>query len=264
MKVINIKDLRAKKSATEKENKLWELDDYFEYCFIDDYESIYDKFKVESIQVDDYFVSILEAKGKYHMVAVRFPKIYDVHEIVEFLDTHSFGFDEKGKDGYYIDNAAEIEKAVLYKGLPIVVATIGKDSVYISTDGLTEVTDSYEHYNSIVNPADASLVDVQKEMENDSAADWDDSITLGKQKTYLDDGRHVKVSAWADDGYTFITYSFSAAGIENYSDQEITLYLKQYGLSEVMNNKKFEIFHFVDQDANACRSINIVVGEPDD
>ncbi|SDI52903.1 hypothetical protein [Natribacillus halophilus] len=268
MKVINIKDLRMKNSSIEKENKLWEFDDYFEYCLIDDYESIFDKFKVESIKIDDYFVSILESGKNYLMIALLFPKTYNVHEIVDFLDNHSFGFNEKDENGYFIDNAASIETTLLFKGMPIVVSTIGNDKIYFSIDGLTEITDSYQHYHSIVNTADASKVDVQKEMEKNQSyepfADWDDSITLGKQTTYLDDGRYIRADVWAEDGYTFITYSFSAKGIENYSGEQLTKYLKQNGMSQKLDKDNYDFFRFTDQDSNDRLSVTIVVGEADD
>jgi hypothetical protein len=73
LKIIDISDLRLKKSKRTAE-QLREFDDYYEYCFIKDYEMKYENFRSQSIQLADVFVTLLELKTKTILVFLLFPK----------------------------------------------------------------------------------------------------------------------------------------------------------------------------------------------
>lgn len=158
MKIIDIKDLRLRKIKNVHEGKLREFDDYYEYCLVDDYEMIYDKFQLDSIQMDDIFISILEYYGQFELVSIQFPKTYDVHEIVEWIDGHVIGFNTQDKEGYYVEDATEILQGVLYKNMPLIIASKGNRKLYINQ--LDEVTEGFESYSKIINPDQAKTVEL--------------------------------------------------------------------------------------------------------
>lgn len=160
MKIIDIKDLRLRKVKSAHEGKLREFENYYEYCLVDDYEMLYDKFQIESIQMDDIFVSILEHFGQLDFVSIQFPKTYDVHEIVEWIDGHVISFNKRDKSGYYVEGAEEIIKGVLYKSKPLIIANKGTQKIYVNQ--LDEVTEEYERYSEIINTERAKTVDLSK------------------------------------------------------------------------------------------------------
>ena len=160
MKIIDISNLRMKKANDKVEQYLREFDDHYEYCIIKDYEMMFDEFKSQSIQIDDYFVTLLELKHKTLLASLLFPKTYDIHEIVEWLDTHSVSFNEKDKGGYFISKATTITSAVKFKGDPIVVASRGRQKAYYSIIDLPEITELYDNYSQIVNTGNATPVNV--------------------------------------------------------------------------------------------------------
>jgi sRNA-binding regulator protein Hfq len=158
--MINISQLRMKRAKKEKEELLREFEDYYEYCFIKDYEMRYDDFMAQAIQIQDIFINLLELKGKTTMVSIMFPKSYNLHEIVEWLDSYTVSFNEKDAYGYFISNAHEIEDSMLFKGNPIVLASRGQEKIYFETKNLIEITDQYKNYHEIVNTVLAKDVDL--------------------------------------------------------------------------------------------------------
>src|SRR5699024_3299376 len=98
VKIIDVKDLRLRKIKNVHEGNLREFDNHYEYCLVDDYEMIYDKFQLDSIQMDDIFISILEYYGQFGLVSIQFPKIYAVHEIVDWIDEHVIGFNTQDNE----------------------------------------------------------------------------------------------------------------------------------------------------------------------
>src|SRR5699024_486999 len=167
MTIIDIRSLRNEKYGHEHENKLWEFEDYYEYCFCDNYEKMYDDFKTEAVQIEDYFINLLNAYNWYIMVSILFLKSYSIQEIVTFLDSHIITFNKKNQPGYFIDQLNEINSVVVFKGIPIAIASVGKNKLYYSMDKLPDITDSYEFHQRIVNPQQAEAVDIGEEMDEE-------------------------------------------------------------------------------------------------
>jgi hypothetical protein len=159
MKVIDISALR-KERAKKQVSHLREFDDYYEYCFIEDYEMKYDDFKSDSIQLADIFVTLLECRGQIMMTSLQFPKTYDIGEIVIWLDSHTVSFNEGNRDSYYVANADEIVEGLTFKGLPIVLAKRGNRKLRYNTEDFQEVTEQYVNLPHIVNTELAKPVDL--------------------------------------------------------------------------------------------------------
>lgn len=60
---------------------------------------------------------------------------------------------------------------------------------------------------------------------------WDDSTGFMTQKDVLPDGRTLKSELWGEYGYTFLTYKFPVAGLEDLSKPEIVDYLISQGIA---------------------------------
>lgn len=60
---------------------------------------------------------------------------------------------------------------------------------------------------------------------------WDDAKSLGPQSDTLPDGRKLKSEAWFENEYTFLTYTFPMAGLENLTKEQIIKYLFSQGIN---------------------------------
>lgn len=158
MDITDIANLRMEKMVHKVEHYLREFDDDYEYCFIKDYELLFDEFKSQSIQVADCFVTLLEVKEKTFLTSLLFPKSYDVYDIARWLNSHTVSYNNRDQTGFYVKNAGKIIEAVKFKGAPIVLATRGKEKLYYNADPLVEVTKRYEQFSQIVNTADANSI----------------------------------------------------------------------------------------------------------
>lgn len=95
---------------------------------------------------------------------------------------------------------------------------------------------------------------------------YDDSVVIQKGNFQLDDSRQVNATAWAESGYTFLTYIFSIKDIETLSKNDLTEYLISQGIS--LDKDKFgdkvSILSGFDSLGNKYWNYTITVGESDD
>lgn len=98
-----------------------------------------------------------------------------------------------------------------------------------------------------------------------SQFDGDDSVVLGGDTTQLQDGRPVKVQAWSESGYTFVTYFLSIVNLENHSEDELINYLNFQGIKMgSCANRNTSILRYKDINRQECWSVTLAVGESDD
>jgi len=62
---------------------------------------------------------------------------------------------------------ALLEVNVVYKGLPIAIATRGIKRTDYDIKGLEDVTDSFDYYAKIINPSQAGMVDIEVVIEKE-------------------------------------------------------------------------------------------------
>jgi hypothetical protein len=148
MEIIDFSSEKNKHSI--KKGVLRRLPDCYEYCFLPDYEMKYDSFQSQSIQMLEFFFTLLELKNKTLFVSVQFPLYYDTDRIQEFLGYYTFSYDEKDEKGYYVKNAQEIVEGKLFKGKPLVIGRRGRKKLYYDVSDFIEVTAHYNQYHQIV------------------------------------------------------------------------------------------------------------------
>lgn len=79
--VINFKQFRDTKIFESIIKNLRSYDDIQEYCFISNYEMIYEKPVIDSIDIGDVIATILEYPTESELVAIQFPPEWKVGEI---------------------------------------------------------------------------------------------------------------------------------------------------------------------------------------
>jgi hypothetical protein len=160
MEIIDFSSEKHKHSI--KKGVLRRLPDCYEYCFLPDYEMKYDSFQSQSIQMLEFFFTLLELKNKTLLVSVQFPLYYDTDRIQEFLEYYTFSYDEKDEKGYYVKNAQEIVEGKLFKGKPLVIGRRGRKKLYYDVSDFIEVTAHYNQYHQIVHTGQAEIVDMDR------------------------------------------------------------------------------------------------------
>ncbi|TRY24798.1 hypothetical protein FOI68_14750 [Brevibacillus sp. LEMMJ03] len=158
MEIIDFSSEKNKHAI--KKGVLRRLPDCYEYCFLPDYEMKYDSFQSQSIQMLEFFFTLLELKNKTLFVSVQFPLYYDTDRIREFLEYYTFSYDEKDEKGYYVKNALEIVEGKLFKGKPLVIGRRGRKKLYYDVSAFLEVTAHYNQYHQIVHTGQAEIVDM--------------------------------------------------------------------------------------------------------
>lgn len=94
---------------------------------------------------------------------------------------------------------------------------------------------------------------------------WNDSTSFASQEDVLPDGRSLQSEMWGEYGYTFLTYKFPVAGLENLSKPEIVGYLISQGIKidvdrfPVENMQLLTNFNYSDQ-----YDLTITIAESDD
>src|SRR5699024_3548328 len=81
--------------------------------------------------------------------------------------SYTISFNKKDQAGYFINQANEIKSVIVFKGIPIAVASIGKNKLYYSIDELLDITDTYEFHQQIVNSQQAEAVGIGEEMDEE-------------------------------------------------------------------------------------------------
>lgn len=160
MEIIDFSSIKNKQSI--KKGILRKLPDCYEYCFLPDYEVKYDSFQSQSIQMLEFFFTLLELKNKTMFVSVQFPLYYDTDRIQEFLEYYTFSYDEKDEKGYYLKNTLEIVEGKLFKGKPLVIGRRGRKKLYYDASDFIEVTAQYNQFHQIVNTGQAEIADMDK------------------------------------------------------------------------------------------------------
>ncbi|UYZ14782.1 hypothetical protein A6764_07545 [Brevibacillus sp. WF146] len=155
MEIIDFSSEKNKHAI--KKGVLRRLPDCYEYCFLPDYEMKYDSFQSQSIQMLEFFFTLLELKNKTLFVSVQFPLYYDTDRIREFLEYYTFSYDEKDEKGYYVKNALEIVEGKLFKGKPLVIGRRGRKKLYYDVSAFLEVTAHYNQYHQIVHTGQAEI-----------------------------------------------------------------------------------------------------------
>jgi len=141
--VINFNELRFKKILNTL-GSLREFDDRYEFCLIDKYEEKFNTFNLDSIQIADTYVQMLEHKKRLFVVSYEFLKAnFNLKDILNWLHKYKIDIVEKqnNEQDYYI-TAESIVSALKFRGNPIVLYVKGSKRLKIDRD-LNEITDYF-------------------------------------------------------------------------------------------------------------------------
>lgn len=150
-----------------RNNTLREFKGYYEYCFINKYEEKYPYFETESIQLEDIFVTLLNARGRLCLVSLLFPKNkFNVDKIKNWLNKYKIDFIKGKTNKLTIKNAESIVSGLLYHDNAIILSVKGSKKLTIDTEKLDEVSDDYKEYEQYVNTAHSKDINFGNSNDN--------------------------------------------------------------------------------------------------
>ena len=90
----------------------------------------------------------------------------------------------------------------------------------------------------------------------------DDDLDIGWADGVLSDGRPYRVEGWAADQITLLTFFFSTAQIETYTDAQFIKLLEDEGLIEFSSDERYVAGEIVeDASGNQMWSVNVVIAD---
>ena len=97
---------------------------------------------------------------------------------------------------------------------------------------------------------------------NTSKTEDNDDIDIGWADGVLSDGRPYRAESWATDQITLLTFFFSSAQIEGYTNAQFIQLLVDESLIEFFGDRKYVTSKtFEDPSGNEIWSVNIVIAD---
>ncbi|MCL6454011.1 MAG: hypothetical protein K6T78_10420 [Alicyclobacillus sp.] len=157
--IVELQSWRKTKRQQQLAEHCREFEDYYEYCFIDDYTDKFGTFQVHSIQVGDAFIGILQEKGQYVLVSAQFlKKRFTLSAVAAWIDRMGVFFQDAECTRVRIAGASHRVDAVAFQGRPLVVYERGQQTIDVDLTFCPEVCDTYRSYDCIVSDARAKAV----------------------------------------------------------------------------------------------------------
>jgi hypothetical protein len=264
MEIIDFSSVKNKQSI--KKGILRKLPDCYEYCFLPDYEVKYDSFQSQSIQMLEFFFTLLELKNNTLFVSVQFPLYYDTDRIQEFLEYYTFSYDEKDEKGYYVKNTLEIVEGKLYKGKPLVIGRRGGKKLYYDASDFIEVTAQYSNYHQIVNTGQAEIVDMDEKKPviilNGRRMDTVPRIDFDLSKDLIISNGQFIVADYMDDycgNIGFYSASDPAIPVSYYLDNDAPVYIQidvgADGSKICVVEQKYNLDRLIENERNRIRQV---------
>ena len=148
--IINLHDYKDVKIYESIVKNIRIYDDIQEYCFVLDYEMIYEKPVIDAVDIGDVFAVFLKHPATLEIVAVQFPFEWDPMDIVLWMRDNVLSYNKKDDRGYYVENSSYVIEGLKFKGNPLVLASRGSEKLYYEATDYTEVTDVYNHFHQIL------------------------------------------------------------------------------------------------------------------
>ena len=106
--------------------------------------------------------------------------------------------------------------------------------------------------------------DRSNQTQNFVKSEENEAIDLAWGEGFLSDSRPYRVECWAEFQVTMLTFFFSTAGMENYSDLMFKELLSKEKLIQfVTNTPIISAMSFTDPSGNEMWSVNVVIGNED-
>jgi len=140
MEIIEFDRLKTKVDEGVME-KIREFNDYYEYCFIPEYEGKYSDCETDTIQMNKVHAVTLEIKGRFLLVGIQFFKnTFSIEEVINWLTIYNINYVDNQS---LVQNASELLKGVRFKGNVLVLYKKGNKKINFNYIDFPEITEIY-------------------------------------------------------------------------------------------------------------------------
>lgn len=142
--ITDLGEYKLKKFLLDR-GMLREYSDKYEFCMVEEYESLYPQFSLHSIGIGDIFLQIVERNGKYKLVSYEFSKeAFNVTDIALWMNTYQAKIYQEIKNNRVrVQGVNEIIDALKFKGNVVVLFEVGTDNENLEVEDLLEVTKAF-------------------------------------------------------------------------------------------------------------------------
>lgn len=129
--------------------------DEFEYRLLEDYDEKIDLMKTDCIQLADCFAQVTKNQGHYILLSILLEKkAHSIDSVVNWIEKHKVRLFSRDIESIQIKHVGEVLAAVCFRSQPIILYSVGPNTITLEADELQEVTTLYKHYKAISNTAD--------------------------------------------------------------------------------------------------------------
>ncbi|MCX5779560.1 MAG: hypothetical protein NTV45_01795 [Firmicutes bacterium] len=168
MEVRQLSDYRQQSKLERKKDRLRQIDQYYEYCFIKKWELMLRFTHTLMISIGDVAVNLVEEEGRLVFVSIIFScDRFSVPEVLDWLDNYAVFWEGSLRSSPKITGASEIVEGLLYKGQALILYKRGLAELDYIIDDFPEVTEKIKltHVVSdISNTKEVSLGTPEKEI----------------------------------------------------------------------------------------------------
>lgn len=184
--IIKITDLRKKRLA-KSSSRIREYEDRFEYCLVNKYEEKYETFEAHSVQLGSVFPQLLDLGSRVVLVSIDFYKDqFTFDDIVNWLDQYKIYCGAREQKVYSLNNAHEIIQGLRFKGIPLVLYSLGNLYIKLEPTDYREVTTDFVYSDCKVDTRMAKDLNAQlKIMFNGKVFDQVPRIDINAEEDLL-------------------------------------------------------------------------------
>lgn len=161
MNIINFEKFKIK-IDDELLEEIREFEDYYEYCFIDEYEEKYSDGQINSIEIGKVFAITLETKERFLLAGIAFYKNkFDIKKVIKWLKVYNISYINNES---FVKSAKEIIEGIHFKGRVVVLYERGNKKVNFDKDSFIEITDRYNTIREKINTSNSKRL--RKDLAN--------------------------------------------------------------------------------------------------
>ncbi len=167
MNVINFEQQRHNILKNRYASRIRQMDDYYEYCIIPDYEITLDYDCIDRLPISGVIVQLAKVWREYHLVSVAIGQEYGLDALLEFLFNHQVSFFPSPQGYYQIDKASNVFESLYFEGCAIIHSSKGQSTIMVDDYELEDVFEETPERGSFLFMNSYSEVDWSTLAQND-------------------------------------------------------------------------------------------------
>lgn len=142
MEVRQLSDYRLQSKLERKKDRLRQIDQYYEYCLVKDWEKMLSFTETLVVNIGDVAANLVEQEGRRVLVSIIFDcDCFSVQEVLGWLDDYAFYWEGSLNQSPKIMGASEIVQGVRYGGQSLILYRRGTSDLAFDGDEYPEIAE---------------------------------------------------------------------------------------------------------------------------